>query len=282
MKPSKTYLVNLVVISSAIFVIFAICLRIYGAWYDNWTGLNTVDLVSDGYCNIAVIPVVGDITSQDAGTYTEADFEDSGFVSADQVIANINRAEMDPNIAGIVLRIDSRGGEPVASEMIMEELRRSSLPTAALIRDAGASGGYLAATGAERIFASEYSDIGSIGVTMSYLDNSKKNTQEGVEYVELTSARFKDYANPDRPLTGEERALLQRDLKVWHDVFVKQVARNRGMTMDAVQKLADGSSMPGALALEAGLIDQIGDKEAVREWFSEQLDLDSTQVTFCN
>lgn len=137
------------------------------------------------------------------------------------------------------------------------------------------------ATGADTIIASPFSDVGSIGVTMSYLDYTQQNRAEGIEFVSLSSAKFKDYGSPDKIMTAEERSLLERDLKIYHDEFVKQVAENRDMSLEDVEKLADGSTMPGSLALEAGLIDSLGDRETVREWFAQELGLDSEEVVFC-
>jgi len=145
----------------------------------------------------------------------------------------------------------------------------------------GASAAYLAATGAKTIIASPFSDIGSIGVSMSYLDNTAKNVKDGLKYIPLTSAKFKDYGVPDKPLTTDERALIERDLKIYHNQFVKEVAENRNLSIEQVAKLADGSSMPGPLALENKLIDALGDQETVRAWFAEQLEIPLEEVVFC-
>jgi protease-4 len=193
----------------------------------------------------------------------------------------LSQAEYDPYIAGILAFVDSPGGEPVTSELIANGLKSSSMPVAAFIGEVGASGGYLVATGADTIIASPFSDIGSIGVTMSYLDYTQQNKTDGVEFVSLSSAKFKDSGTPDKPLTPEERALFERDLKIYHDEFVKQVADNRGMSIEDVMTLADGSTMPGSLALEAGLIDSLGGREDVREWFAQELGLASEEVVFC-
>lgn len=107
------------------------------------------------------------------------------------------------------------------------------------------------------------------------------HAEQGIEYISLSSGKFKDYMNPDKELTTEERALLERDLAIWHDEFVKQVATNRNLPIEDVTKLADGSSLPSKLALEAKLIDTIGDKETVRNWFAEQLNLSPDEVIFC-
>jgi protease-4 len=125
------------------------------------------------------------------------------------------------------------------------------------------------------------SDVGSIGITMSYLDNVEKNRKEGLNYVSLSTGKYKDYGNPDKSLTQEERALIERDLKIVHDEFVKAVAENRKLPVEDVAKLADGSSMPGTLALEKKLIDALGDQESARKWFAEQLEIPLADVGFC-
>jgi protease-4 len=190
-------------------------------------------------------------------------------------------AENDPNIGGILVRIDSTGGTPVASEVLADAIKALSLPVVALIREYGTSGGYLAASGADAIFASPLSDVGSIGITMSYVENVKKNAEEGLSYVSLSSGRFKDAGSPNRSLTSEERALFERDLKILHDVFVQKVSENRGVPVADIAKLADGSSMPGALALEHKLIDQLGNQDSTRPWFAEKLGLSAEEIVFC-
>jgi protease-4 len=193
----------------------------------------------------------------------------------------IGKAEQDPDIYGTMLFVDSGGGSAVAGEFIAAELKKSAMPSVAYIFDTGASAAYLAATGADTIITSPFADVGSIGVTMSYLDYSRQNREQGIDYVSLASAKFKDYGSPDKPLTTEERTLLERDLAIWHEEFVKQVATNRNLPIEDVAKLADGSSVPAKIALENKLIDQIGDKETARAWFAEQLEMPVENVVFC-
>ena len=261
-------------------VVFFIGLWGYGAWHDEWSGYNASWEVSDGVCNIAVASVNGDITTMGGAATTEGE-EDSLITNADDVLALLRSAEADPNILGVIVNIDSLGGAPVASELIANALKNLSLPTVALIREFGTSGGYLAATGADTIIASPLSDVGSIGVTLSYLENWEKNAKEGLRFVSLSSGKYKDYGNPDKPLTAEERALLERDLKIYHDQFIKEVSENRNLPIEDVAKLADGSSMPGELALQNKLIDALGDQETARAWFAGELGLSDGEIIFC-
>ena len=265
----------------ATLIVFAVGLWIFGLWHNRWSGYSASLSISDGLCNIAVIPITGDIISYAGADQDGSWSEMPPSTNADEVLATLYKAENETNILGIFVRIDSSGGSAVASEIISNGFKRSSLPVATFIREGANSGAYLAATGANTIIASSFSEIGSIGVNMSYLDKTAKNAKDGLQYIQLTSARFKDYGNPDKPLTFAERTLLERDLKIYHDHFVKMVSENRNLPIEQVAKLADGSSMPGSLALKNGLIDSLGDQETARDWFAEKLEISPKEVIFC-
>ena len=170
----------------------------------------------------------------------------------------MNDAEEEEGIDAILVEINSPGGTPVASERIAERLHNSSVPVVVLIGDIAASGGYMVAAAADHIVASPMSDVGSIGVNMSYVEESKKHEEDGVTYVQLTSAEFKDAGSPDRAITDAERELFQKDLDMLHKEFVNMVAEYRGLEVSTVERLANGASMPGARALEEKLVDSLG------------------------
>jgi len=132
----------------------------------------------------------------------------------------------------------------------------------------------MVASAADKIYASEMSSVGSIGITMSYLDYSQQNRQEGITYQQLSSGKFKDTGNPDKILTAEEKELLMRDVKILHEAFVKRVAENRGLDIEQVEKLADGSTMLGGAAKENGLIDEIGNMSDAQEWIKGGLGIE--------
>ncbi len=275
--------VRIALIATVGIAAFAISLSIWGGWHDEWSGYNASGRISDGYCNIAVIPIVGSIIPYNGadkdGMTMESDLAPT--TNPDDFSYMVRASEADPNILGILVRIDSSGGTPAASEVMAEALKAAAVPVAALIREVGASGAYLAATGADTIIASPMSDVGGIGVTMSYLQNTGQNRTEGIDFISLASAPFKDTGNPNKPFTAQDRALLERDLGIYHKQFVSEVAANRNMSTQEVDKLADGATMPGTMALSAGLIDTLGDKETSREWFAQQLDVSEEDIHFC-
>jgi len=222
--------------------------------------------------NIALIKIQGEIV-----TYSIESFyleEESDLASSEEIVAYIDLAEEDDNMKAIIVEIDSYGGYPVASEEIMDALRRTTKPTVAVIREGAASGGYLIASGADIVYASEMSDVGGIGVTASYLDYSEQNEYEGIVYQQLSSGKFKDTGDPDKELTEEGRELYMRDVMKLHNIFVENIAINRNLDIEIVEALADGSTMLGQDAKENGLIDEIGGVYDAEEWLRDKLDIE--------
>ena len=232
---------------------------------------DTEDSTATKECNVVGVNLHGTLY-----TYTPPDSGDSfmgnkDVVSADAVTYYLKDAGKDGKIKAIILEIDSYGGVPVAGEEIANTLKTSKKPTVALIRQAGTSAAYWAATGAQKIYASKNSDVGSIGVTMSYLDNINKNQKEGLGFVQLSIGKYKDMANPDKPLTEEEKALIYRDLKIVHQNFIEAVSINRKIPLANVQSIADGSSVLGAKAKELHLIDEIGGIQEVEKYLFDKI-----------
>ena len=227
-------------------------------------------------CNVQGINIHGDIV-----TYNSHDsFNDQGQLkydqtSADEVTWFIKKAEDNEDIKAIAIEIDSSGGSGEAGEEIMLALKRSEKPTVAFIRNRALSAGYLLATGAQTIFASKFSDVGSIGVTQSYLQNTDKNKKDGYTYIDLSSGKYKDTGSPDRPITEDERQMIMRDIKIGLDYFIQIVATNRNLDIEKVRKLADGSIVMGETALKDGLIDKIGLLPDVENFLTEKIGVEA-------
>ncbi len=232
---------------------------------------------SDGSCNVADIALYGGLV------YYPGEGLDSSGTTGDQTAAEgvrqqIESAEADPGVKAILLQVDSPGGDPVAGEDIAAALKRASKPTVALIADEGDSAAYWASTGAQTIFASVNSSVGDIGVTQSYLDETKQDEDGGLTFISLTAGKYKDMGNPDSSLTPEERVLFQRDLNVTMQNFIDTVAANRNLSVASVTAIADGSSLNGQLAREDGLVDKIGNIYDVENYLKSKIGDD---VTLC-
>lgn len=196
---------------------------------------------------------------------------DYDLVSSEDVTSTIEQANDESAIKAIMIEVDSGGGSPVAGEEIANAVKNSSKPVAVFIRGMGASSAYWAASSADRIFASKNSDVGSIGVTSSFISNVTKNSKEGYTYEQLTAGKFKDAGSPDRPLTSEERALFLRDINIVYENFIKAVAENRGLSVEKVRSFADGSTVLGEKAKSLGLIDEIGGRSEVEKYLEEKI-----------
>lgn len=236
---------------------------------ENSTDAESEDVTAD--CNVLGINVHGQLVTYIPIDSGESLIKDTDLVSSDTVLYYIKQAKEDEKIKAILVEIDSPGGTPVAGEEIANALKSSAKPTVAFIRQSGMSAAYWVATGAERIFASKNSDVGSIGVTTSYLDNVNKNQKEGLRFIQLSTGKYKDTGNPDKPLSQEEIDLFMRDLNIIHQNFIEAVSTNRNLPLGDVRKIADGSSVLGERAKVLGLIDEIGSLPEVEKYLSEKI-----------
>lgn len=204
-------------------------------------------------CNVGAVEVRGEIM-----TYLVDSQIGEDYTSSEDVYFTLKDYDDDEKIKVILVEVDSYGGLPVAAEEIASKMKKIEKPVIVLIRELGLSAGYWVASAGDKIFASKLSDVGSIAVTMSYLDSSSVNESQGYIWNDLSTGKFKDSGTRNKPLTEEERFLFERDLAIVHEEFIATVAKNRGIKIEDVRVLADGSSMLGEMAKEVGLVDEIG------------------------
>lgn len=201
-----------------------------------------------------------------------------GQPSADDIVSQIKRYTLDPNIQAIVIDIDSPGGSMTAADEIARAIKESGKKTIAVIRENGKSAAYLVASAADEVYAGKYSLVGNIGINGSILSRVGQNKQDGLEYVEITTGPFKDVYNPDRPLSAIDKQKIQAVADDHHKMFVQAVAVNRGMDEVRAQELSDGTTYTAVQALEAGLIDHVGSKEDALNGLIE----DGIEVSTCS
>jgi len=162
------------------------------------------------------------------------------------------------DFAGLVIDLDSPGGNLVASYRLAEIVRELNIPTATAVSDMAMSGGYAVAAATDRIYIHPISNVGSIGVTASFVNEALANEAGGYVYESLSTGDFKDMGDPGKIMTEEERAFIMENLEGAHEYFVAQVAADRGMTNDQVSSLADGRWYSNMQAIELGLADDFG------------------------
>ncbi|WP_117238112.1 signal peptide peptidase SppA [Thermus sediminis] len=175
-------------------------------------------------------------------------------------LSQTRQAQEDPRVRAVVLYVDSPGGGVTETEAIHRALRNlaQAKPLVASLGTVAASGGYYAATAAREIFTAPTTITGSIGVISTLPQVQGLLAKLGIEVEVLTEGRLKDMASGLRPLTPEERAIIQGYMREAYELFVKRVAEGRGMPLEEVYRLADGRIYSGEQAVALGLADQEG------------------------
>lgn len=205
---------------------------------------------------IAVIPVLGAISG---GRNSVSPFTGTT-AGAQSFIAALGEAVDDPNVKAIVLRVDSPGGDGLASDLmyraVLEAKKRK--PVIASMGDVAASGGYYVAMGADVIVASPSTLTGSIGVF--YVKPAVKRLAEsfGVTQSSISRGRLAGITDSFEPWTDEQRVAAQRWIDDFYDSFVTEAAASRKMEKDALDKLARGRVWSGEDAKANGLVDVNG------------------------
>ncbi|MBI1935718.1 signal peptide peptidase SppA [Candidatus Woesearchaeota archaeon] len=215
--------------------------------------------------NVALISINGAIVGDDDSGY----FFESVTSSADAV-EMIEKADRNPGIKAIILEINSPGGSAVASEEIVNAVKKTNKTTVAWIREMGASGAYWVASSADYVVANRMSVTGSIGVVGSYLEFPGLLEEYNVTYRRLVSGKYKDIGSPYKEMTEEENEVFQQALDAMRDYFAGDVAKNRKMSRKDIDKVANGLFYLGAQAKDLGLVDEIGGKEEVTAYIEKK------------
>lgn len=172
---------------------------------------------------------------------------------------------------GVLLDISSGGGEAVASMDFYLAVKRLDQvkPVVASVGSMAASGAYMAALGARRIFAYPESNVGSIGVIFPHIAVQELLRRLGISVEMLHAGRHKDAYQGLRPLSEEERTKLTAIVEQDYNAFVTMVAHERKQPVEKIRELATGEFWTGARAKELGLVDDLGDREVALEALSQ-------------
>lgn len=205
------------------------------------------------YLDIAVIPAHG-VLSKRAGFF-DAFF---GLTSYEVLEETLDHALHDPDISGILLDIDSPGGEVSGLFDLADFIyaSRETKPIWACANDDAYSAAYAIASSAEKVFVTRTGGVGSIGVIATHIDQSSFDEKLGVKYTTIFAGDRKNDFNPHAELTNEASKLLQKEVDRLYGLFTSLVSRNRDMSERLVSNTEAGLYF-GDDALSVGLADQI-------------------------
>lgn len=217
-----------------------------------------------GAVGIAVIPIHGTLVKRTLGLEAA-----SGLTSYQDISVMLDAALADPSVTGILLDVDSPGGEASGSFELARRVRGAAAvkPIWAVANDAAFSAAYAIASSTERIVVTETGGVGSIGVIALHIDQSVKDANDGYRYTAITAGRHKNDFSPHEPLTDTAKSELQTEVDRLYDIFVSHVAAMRGLPEMAV-RATEAALYFGPNATAAGLADAVGTLEATLTEFS--------------
>lgn len=185
---------------------------------------------------------------------------DGTILSVEDPLQEIDRFRRREDVKAVVVRLESPGGSVAAAQELFEAVKRlaGEKPVVVSMGSVAASGAYYIACGATKILANPGTITGSIGVRMEHVMLGDLLRWTKIQHETLKSGRFKDLAAFDRPMTPEEREILQGMLDDIHLQFKEAVAASRNLSLEKLEPLADGRVYTGRKALDLGLVDELG------------------------
>ncbi len=205
--------------------------------------------------NVAVVIASGEILN---GT------QPPGTIGGESTANLLRRARVDDSVKAVVLRVDSPGGSSFASEQIrneIEALKAAGKPVVASMSSLAASGGYWISMAADKIYASETTITGSIGIFGMFPTFQRSLDTIGITSDGVGTTRWAGQFRADREMSDDSRRLIQSVINRGYDDFISRVAKHRDLDKAAVDEVAQGQVWTGMDALDFGLIDAIGEFE---------------------
>jgi protease IV len=226
--------------------------------------------VKFGKPNIAVILAEGDVSVEGDG------------LTSQKICKYLREARLDKDIKTIVLRVNSPGGSALASDEIWREVKLANQKKKVIVSmgDVAASGGYYIASPAARIFAEPTTITGSIGVfgVIPFTGNMLQN-KLGLTFDRVQTNKHA-VLSTNRKLSPEEFSTVQNEVDVIYAQFLNRVSTGRGMTVEAVNKIARGRVWTGTDALNIGLVDQLGGIKDAINYAAKQAGIKDQKIRY--
>ena len=202
-------------------------------------------------------------------------------INSEKVIKDLRKLREDETIKAVVLRVNSPGGSAYGSEQIWREvvMLKNEKPVIVSMGDYAASGGYYISCAADSIVADPTTLTGSIGIFGMFPNMENLLTDKlGVHFDMVKTNKFADMGSINRPFNADEKAIMQKYINNGYELFVKRCADGRGMTVEAIKKIAEGRVWTGAKAKELGLVDELGGLDRALEIAAQKADIEAYSV----
>ncbi|MBB1642361.1 MULTISPECIES: signal peptide peptidase SppA [Sphingobacterium] len=218
-----------------------------------------------------------------AGEIVDGEGTGPGQIGGDKFSRELRKLREDDAVKAVVLRVNSPGGSALASDIIWREviLTKKVKPVIVSMGDLAASGGYYISAAADSIFAEPTTITGSIGV-FGVIPNFQNlmNNKIGVHYDGVKTGKFADLMTSfDRPLTAEERDIIQREVNKVYGTFTKVVADGRKLSIADVDSIGQGRVWTGAQGVNNKLVDRLGNLDAAIQAAAKKANLSKYKVS---
>ncbi|WP_293939934.1 signal peptide peptidase SppA [Sphingobacterium sp. UBA5996] len=218
-----------------------------------------------------------------AGEIVDGEGAAAGEIGGDKFSRELRKLREDDAVKAVVLRVNSPGGSALASDIIWREviLTKKVKPVIVSMGDLAASGGYYISAAADSIFAEPTTITGSIGV-FGVIPNFQNlmNNKIGVHYDGVKTGRFADLMTSfDRPLTAEERSIIQSQVDKVYGTFTKVVADGRKLSVADVDSIGQGRVWTGAQGVTNKLVDRLGNLDAAIQAAAKKAKLSTYKVS---
>jgi len=212
---------------------------------------------------------IDDSTSPEEGIYSE------------KVCKDLRKLREDETIKAVVLRVNSPGGSAYGSEQIWREvvLLKEQKPVIVSMGDYAASGGYYISCAADCIVADPTTLTGSIGIFGMFPNLEGLLTNKlGLHFDMVKTNKFADMGDMTRAFNADEKAAMQNYINNGYKLFVKRCADGRGMSVEAIERIAEGRVWTGATAKEIGLVDELGGLDKALEIAAEKAEIEAYSI----
>ena len=199
-------------------------------------------------------------------------------IDSEKVIKDLRLLREDETIQAVVLRVNSPGGSAYGSEQIWREvvLLKEKKPVIVSMGDYAASGGYYISCAADCIVADPTTLTGSIGIFGMFPNMEGLLTDKlGLHFDVVKTNKFADMGDMTRPFNNEEKAAMQNFINQGYKLFVQRCADGRGMSVEAIEKIAEGRVWTGATAKELGLVDELGGLDKAIEIAAQKAEVEA-------
>ncbi len=206
----------------------------------------------------------------------------AGEIGGDSTARLLRKARMNDDVKAVVLHVDSPGGSAFASEIIRQEienLKAANKPVVALMSTYAASGGYWISASADEIWAAPSTITGSIGIFGMFMTYENTLDYLGVHTDGIGTTDFAGLS-PTRALDPKIGQLIQMSIESGYDQFLNLVAKERNMTVESVDSIAQGRVWIGETAKELGLVDQLGYLDDAVKSAASMANLENYDVTY--